>query len=31
MPKTCGWTDGSYKLTYRFVPPEANGFFRHID
>ena len=22
---------GSYQLTYRFVPPEANGFYRHID
>jgi periplasmic iron binding protein len=22
---------GQYKLIYRFVPPEANGFLRHID
>jgi len=22
---------GTYKLTYRFTPPEANGFFRHTD
>jgi len=22
---------GEYKLTYRFEPPERNGFFRHID
>jgi periplasmic iron binding protein len=22
---------GEYKLTYRFLPPEKNGFFRHID
>ena len=22
---------GIYKLTYRFTPPEANGFLRHID
>ncbi len=22
---------GEYKLTYRFEPPETNGFFRHID
>jgi len=23
--------DGQYKVTYRFVPPEANGFLRHTD
>lgn len=22
---------GTYTVTYRFEPPEANGFFRHID
>jgi uncharacterized protein involved in high-affinity Fe2+ transport len=22
---------GEYKLTYRFAPPEVNGFFRHVD
>jgi periplasmic iron binding protein len=22
---------GSYKVTYRFNPPEANGFYRHTD
>jgi uncharacterized protein involved in high-affinity Fe2+ transport len=22
---------GSYKVTYRFSPPEANGFYRHTD
>jgi periplasmic iron binding protein len=22
---------GEYKLTYRFEPPEKNGFFRHVD
>ncbi len=22
---------GTYKLTYTFTPPEANGFFRHTD
>jgi uncharacterized protein involved in high-affinity Fe2+ transport len=22
---------GQYKLVYRFVPPEANGFLRHVD
>ncbi len=22
---------GTYKVTYRFVPPEANGFYRHTD
>lgn len=22
---------GEYKLTYRFLPPEENGFFRHVD
>lgn len=22
---------GSYKVTYRFQPPEANGFYRHTD
>jgi periplasmic iron binding protein len=22
---------GTYKLTYRFTPPEANGFYRHVD
>ncbi len=22
---------GDYKLTYRFEPPEKNGFFRHVD
>ena len=22
---------GEYKLTYRFEPPERNGFFRHVD
>jgi len=22
---------GTYTLTYRFVPPEANGFYRHTD
>ena len=22
---------GSYKVTYEFQPPEANGFYRHVD
>ncbi len=22
---------GTYKVTYRFTSPEANGFFRHVD
>jgi uncharacterized protein involved in high-affinity Fe2+ transport len=22
---------GTYKVTYRFIPPEANGFLRHTD
>lgn len=22
---------GSYRVTYEFAPPEANGFFRHVD
>lgn len=22
---------GNYMVTYRFLPPEANGFYRHID
>ena len=22
---------GTYKLTYRFTPPDANGFYRHTD
>jgi uncharacterized protein involved in high-affinity Fe2+ transport len=22
---------GDYKVTYRFVPPEKNGFYRHVD
>ena len=22
---------GQYRLTYRFLPPEANGFLRHTD
>jgi uncharacterized protein involved in high-affinity Fe2+ transport len=22
---------GDYKVTYRFEPPEKNGFFRHVD
>ncbi|MFL5333385.1 MAG: iron transporter [Geminicoccaceae bacterium] len=22
---------GTYKVTYRFTPPEANGFYRHVD
>lgn len=22
---------GSYRLTYRFTPPEANGFYHHVD
>jgi uncharacterized protein involved in high-affinity Fe2+ transport len=22
---------GAYRVTYRFVPPEANGFYRHTD
>jgi periplasmic iron binding protein len=22
---------GTYTVTYRFTPPEANGFFRHVD
>ena len=22
---------GTYKVTYRFTPPEANGFYRHTD
>ena len=22
---------GTYRLTYRFTPPQANGFYRHVD